>query len=86
MSADVTDALAHSGSQSLMVSINPAVPNPVGVPGYGSDVFLDLPAEITSGQWNLSYWVQSLRISTELDLASFQRARLGKVTLITAWS
>ena len=57
LSADITDAFAHSGTQSLRVSINPAVPNPVDVPGYGSDVFLDLPADITSGQWNLSYWL-----------------------------
>ena len=57
LSADITAALAHSGTQSLMVSINPADPNPFDIPGYGSDVFLDLPADITAGQWNLSYWL-----------------------------
>ncbi len=77
LTANVTDALAHSGTQSLEVSINPAVPNPIGVPGYGSDVFLDLPADITSGQWNLSYWLHVPANFNGIGFGFFSEGSIG---------
>lgn len=54
MANEVSSELAFSGNQSLKQTIGPIAGNPV-VPGYGSDLFLDLPLKKESGQWQLSY-------------------------------
>ena len=43
----------------------------------GSDVFLDLPADITSGQWNLSYWVHVPADFDGLGFGFFSEGPIG---------
>ena len=54
---EVSDDRAHTGVHSMKQTINPEDPNPFGIPGYGSDVFYDLPMPVTSGSYSLSYWM-----------------------------
>lgn len=51
LTPDVSTEQAHTGTQSLKLTANPAEPD-----GYGSDVFQNIPTQ-TSGVWNLSYWI-----------------------------
>ena len=55
---EVSSDYAHSGSHSMKMTLSDIVPNPDpnGTIGYGSDVFLDMPARVRSGQFMISYW------------------------------
>ncbi|MCA9214337.1 MAG: hypothetical protein KDB27_14795 [Planctomycetales bacterium] len=54
---EVSTDQARTGTQSLKQTLNDVDPNPFDIPGYGSDVYQDLPSVHTSGVWDLSYWV-----------------------------
>lgn len=57
LTSDVSTDQARSGSNSLKLTLNPVDPNPIDLPGYGSDVYLDFAEPISSGVWELSYWM-----------------------------
>ena len=46
---NVSTDQALSGTKALKLTINPVDPNPFDIPGYGSDVYQDLPTEHTTG-------------------------------------
>ena len=55
LAPEISDDQASGGTQSLKLTLNPAIPNPAGIPGYGSDVFTDFAPAIEEGVWNLSF-------------------------------
>jgi len=53
---EVSSDFAHSGDKSMKLTLSDVDPNPNETPGYGSDVFLDMPVRVRGGKYLISYW------------------------------
>lgn len=73
MANEISTDVAFSGSQSLKQTIGPVAGNPV-VPGYGSDLFMDLPVKMESGEWMLNY---QMYVPSSFDGAAVMLASEG---------
>ncbi len=76
---EVSADYARSGSHSMKMTVSDIVPNPDpnGAIGYGSDVFLDMPARVRSGQYMISYWIYMPSDFNGSNYAYFSEGLIG---------